>query len=146
MKGRRQAVPAQPRGLASGREHGDLEPWLEDDVALDTEPPDEVAVRRAAAQEDVLTVVEPQALLLDRERRAAEARTGLEERHRCACICAFEGRGYPRQPTSDHDDPPHVPAPTRLRAATQPFSQPGRESLPASTVSGSRSIRRSRRR
>ena len=138
MERRRQPVPAQPRGSCRPARA----PGSRAGAAARRRPrrraAREVAVRGAAAQEHVLAVVEPEAFLLDRERRAAEPRPRLEQRHRRAGVGAFERRRDPRQAASDDDDAAScAPAPTRLRAATQPFSQPGSESRPASTDSGS---------
>jgi hypothetical protein len=118
---------------------------LEHDVVGHSEPSEQAEVLGEAAQEDVLAVVQPEAVALDRERRAAESRARLEQRDLRAAVRELEGGRDPGQPAAD-DRRLQAAAPMRLRAATQPFSQAGSDTRRSSTDSGSRSIRpRSRR-
>jgi hypothetical protein len=53
-------------------QHRHVEPALQREQVVGLDPPEEVEVGGAAAQRDVLAVVEPQPVALERERRAAE--------------------------------------------------------------------------
>ena len=105
----------------------------------------------AAAQEDVLAVIEHEATALERVRGTAEAGTNLEQRHLHAGVRQVERRRDSGEPAADHNGRAlaHGVAPAaslRLRIATQVFSHEGRETRRSRTVSGSRSIRSRMRR
>jgi hypothetical protein len=141
-----QRAATEVEDAPAGADERDREPVLEHDVARDADAGEEVAVGGAAAEEDVLAVVEPEPVTLDREGRAAEPRAGFEERHLRPALGALERSGEAGEPASDHDHASHAPPAVRLRTATQPFSQPASETRSApSTSAGSRSIRASTR-
>ena len=138
-------------GVAGGAEDGDREPRLERRQLGRAEALEEAAVGRAAAQVDVLAVVERQAPALERPGRSAEAWPSLEQGHARPAVGAGDRRAEPGEAAADDDDVggadlPHTPAPARLRAATQAFSHAGRETRRSRTTRGSRSIRARRRR
>ena len=95
----------------------------------------------------MLTVVEDQAVALDRRRQSSEPPSALEEHDVGAGVCGRQGSGDTRQTSpDDRDATRHGVLPARLRAATSPFSQVGRDTRPPVTAIGSRSIRVSKRR
>lgn len=153
---RRQRVAPQPgdHRLAPipGRraDHRDGETLLQRGGVGGPDALQEALVGAAATQVDVLTVVEGEPVAGERPRRTAEARPRLEEGHRGPAVEAADRRRQPGEPAADdHDvrarpgadaparrrapaDAPgdsvaHEPAPARLRAATQAFSQAGSE-------------------
>src|SRR6202044_2717193 len=98
------------------------EAWLDRDQLVGAELVHEPLVVSAAAQEDVLAVVGPQPVSLERVGGAAEPAAGLEQGHLGAGAGTIERRRDPGQATADHDHAlvAHDPAPIRLRAATRP--------------------------
>ena len=72
--------------------------------SVDAEAAQEAEVGGAAAQRDVLAVVEPEPVALERERRAAEPRARLVERHRRARVGALDRGREPGQPAADDRD------------------------------------------
>ena len=98
--------------------------------SVDAEPAQEAEVGGAAAERDVLAVVELEAVALERERRAAEPRARLVERHLGAARRRTRSRRRARRARRRRrrrcaSSRPH---PARLRASTSPFSQrPERE-------------------
>ena len=117
--------------------------------AVDAEPPQEAAVRGAAAKRDVLAVVEPVAVAANGERGAAEARARLVQRHLRARVGALERRGEPREPAADDGDPrsPSVRrTPTRLRGSTSPSPTAERRPCAKGRATARSAIRSSRRR
>src|ERR671931_351509 len=80
----------------------------------------------AGREKAVRAVAYPGAVALDRNVRPAEPRARLQQRDPCTGVGAFERGGKAREPAADDDDRAWVQGATtvRLRAATQPFSQP----------------------
>lgn len=145
VRRRRQARTADPADAPARRDHGDRQATLQLGQLRRVDALEEAPVLGAAAQEDVLAVVHPDVLPADRERRAAEPRPSLEQRHVGARVRALERGCDSRQSPSDYGDF-HGAAAARLLTATQPFSQVGSETRPRRTRSGRRSIRPSSRR
>ena len=148
MQGGLQAVAAElPTGAVRGQ-HRDREPLLQHRVALHAEPAQQRPVVGAAAQEDVLAVVHLEVAALERVGGAAEPRAHLQQRDPHAGICQVEGGRDAGQAAAHHDRgaAAHAAASIRLRAATQAFSQPGKDTRSRTTSSGDSSIRSSRRR
>src|SRR5262249_56766454 len=79
VRRRRERAAADPGRRRAGREDGDREPALDRREVLDAEPAQERAVCRAAAQEDMLAVVDAHALALGRPGRAADGGARLEK-------------------------------------------------------------------
>ncbi len=140
----RRARPIQPM-RPPGATHRDRQPALQLGQLRRVDALEEAPVRGAAAQEHVLAVVHPDVVAAERERRAAEPRPALEQRHLGARVGAVERGGDPGQSPSDDGDA-HGATAARLLTATQPFSQVGSETRPRRTRSGRRSIRPSSRR
>jgi hypothetical protein len=78
MQRRRKPVTAQPRNPPAGRDDRNREPALDLDPIARADPLEEAAIRRAAAQEDVLPVVDREALVLRRPGGASQPRARLE--------------------------------------------------------------------
>ncbi len=146
MERRRELRAGKERGLFPLAQHRNAEARLHRDEALDAEPVQKRAVRDAAAQEDVLAVVDRVAPPLDREGCAAEPLARLVERDVGAAVGALDRRGETGEPAADDGDlwPAHA-ALARLRASTQPFSQALSEGRPVRTSEGSDAIRASSR-
>ncbi len=143
MKRRRKRVSLEGRALPIRREHRDPEVWLELEEVIHAQPAQKAPVRRAAAERNVLAVVDPVAVPLHREGRPSEPRPRFEERDRRAGIGALDRRGQPGQPSADNGDPAaaHAKLPIRLRVSTQPFSQPRSDGRACRTSDGSTAIR-----
>ena len=62
-----------------GPEHRDIEPVLEHDVAGGTDPFQKAQILGAAAQEDVLAVVVPMPVVLERPGEAAESLAPVDQ-------------------------------------------------------------------
>ena len=139
---------AQKRGRLAFAQHGDAQPRLDRDEVLGAEPGEEAAIRGAAAQEDVLAVVDPVVLAADRERRAAEARARFVQRDGRAGVGELERGGDAREPAADDGDTraSHAALRARLCASTQPFLPAAQRRPPPSTSSGWTAIRSSSRR
>src|SRR5262249_59878069 len=103
VRRRRERAAGDPGRRRAGREDGDREPALDRREVLDAEPAQERAVCRAAAQEDMLAVVDAQALALGRPGGAAEARARLEKPHARPPVGAVERRGDPPEPAPRPD-------------------------------------------
>ena len=107
------------------------------------EPVEPGPVCLAATQMDVLAVVEVKALPGEGPGRTTEPRAPLEERYRRPAVGAFDSGRQAGETATDDDDARgspgggHALAPARLRAATQAFSQVGRETRRTRTASGS---------
>src|SRR5947208_2470638 len=67
VKRRRQPHPADRSVPHSLTEYGNVQPRLQRQQLLGADPPQKPEVRRAAAKRDVLAVVEPEAVALERE-------------------------------------------------------------------------------
>src|SRR5262249_39555444 len=82
---------------------------------------------RNGLERDVLAVVEPQAVAFERERRPAEPRAGLVERHLGAGVRELDRGGEPGQAPAD-DARPHASNPSdkgiRLAAPTDARAKP----------------------
>ena len=87
------------------RRTGTRQPPLERQQVVDADPAQEAEVRGAAAKRDVLAVVELEAVALERERRAAEARARLVEDDLGAAVGALERRREPGEPAAHHGAP-----------------------------------------
>ena len=148
MERGRQSGPPDRGSCAAGRQHGHVEPRLQEHLLAGAEPIEKFEVGGAAAEEDVLAVVEGEAVPADRGREAPERRPALEQHDLGAAVRGRQRGGDPCQASPDDADPgpAHGCAPARLRAATAAFSQAGTETRRRVTAAGSRSIRSSRRR
>ena len=95
----------------------------------------------------MLAVVETEPVVADRGRETAEDRAALEEHDLGSAVRGCECGGHPRQAAPDDADAgrAHGRAPARLRAATNAFSQLGKDMRPRVTAIGSPLIRTSRR-
>ena len=82
-------------------------------------------VGSAAAQEDVLAVVEHEAVALERPRRATEARPPFKQRHRCRRVRAGDRRRQAGEPAPDDDDVRPAPSSCRLRPPQAADRHPG---------------------
>src|SRR5262249_8314757 len=91
----RQAGAPGPGGAAAGRRDGERQAIVKPRAILDAEPAQEAAVGVAAAQEDVLPVVDLEALVSSRPGGAAQADARLEERDARAGVGAGDGRAEP---------------------------------------------------
>src|SRR5581483_6595963 len=113
--------PVEDGGAPARSEDVDPQPRLHRELVLDAEPAQERAIARATAQGDVLPVVEPVAVALDREGRAAELRPRLEERDRRPRVRAVERSRDPGEAAADHRDPhvAHASAPASVRTMTR---------------------------
>src|SRR3954452_9197887 len=146
----------QQRGLTAGADHWYSQAILQHDLVADAEAVEESPVLGAAPEEDVLAVVVPPAVVLERPRRYPESRSGFEQGDGCARVDTRERGGQSGQPTTDDGDVRRVhrvhraaasvargraPEPARLCAATHSFSQVGSDIRPSSTASGWASMR-----
>src|SRR5207249_8267174 len=145
VKRRRQPHPADRSVPHSLTEYGNVQPRLQRQQLLGANPPQKTEVRRAAAKRHVLAVVEPEAVALERERRAAEARARLVECHLDAGVRQLDRRGEPGEATPD-DGRLHPLTPASERASTRPFSHRRSETRPFRTSEGSSAIRSSKTR
>jgi hypothetical protein len=149
----------QAAGRPARRQHGDVEPRLQRRRFARAEALEQREVVGTAAQEDVLPVVEAQAVAVERVGGAAEARTDLEQRHARAGVGAVQRGGDAGEAAADDCDVPGHRAPTSTRpvaarpaalasepAATHAFSHGGSEMRPRSTSPGERSMRSRMRR
>ena len=82
-------------------QHGNVQPRLQRQQLLGADPPQKAEVGSAAAKRDVLAVVEPEAVALERERRAPKTRARLVERHLGAGIRQLDRSGESGEATSD---------------------------------------------
>ncbi len=141
-------VAAQPRDFCAGSEDRELQAVLQAHRAGGADAVEERAVRGAAAQEDVLAVVEPQAPPPERPGGTTEAAAALEERHGCALVGEREGRAQPGEAAAHHDDAvaAHGEPTVIALAATSSLVRVGSDTRRSSTTVGSRSMRSSRRR
>ena len=131
---RRQAGAAQPRGRGARGVDGDVEPVLQPHLTGDAEPAQQAAVGGAAAQEDVLAVVDVQLAPLvrpgERGGEPAQPRAALEQHDAQTGVGAAQGRGDPGETAADHPDPQPAaghairPIPASAFAATPAFCQP----------------------
>ncbi len=149
---RRERRAPQLRRRAAGCEHRDLEPALERDPVGSAESVEQLPVRRAAAQEHVLSVVGADPVARERVGGPAQPSTRLHQRHARAGARAVQRRRDPGEPAADHGDAAHAAARVsvawpvggrrlRLRAATHAFSQTGSEIRRSRTSFGSIAIR-----
>ncbi len=159
-----QGVAPQPaQAPAAAVEDGHVEAVLHGREGGAVDPVEEPAVRGAAAQVDVLAVVDGEAAALEGEGEAAEAGAALQEGDAQSRVGEGEGGGGAGEAPADDDRLPgggggharlrpawrpicRASKPERPRTATYAFSWPGRETRPRRTASGSRSMRSSRRR
>ncbi len=151
----RQSIAPDPGNLCLaapgvGAQDRDRQPALERGAVLRSEPAEESPVGSAATQEDMLAVVEYEAVALERPRGTPETRPPFEQRHLMAGVGTGDRRRQSGQPAPDNDDMSRVrthvaDAPVRLRTATQAFSRAGRLTRWSSAASGSRSMRSSNR-
>ena len=95
----------------------------------------------------MLAVVEKEPVVPDRGREPTEHRAALEGHDLGSAVRGGERGGHPGQAAPDDGDAnqAHGRAPTRLRAATNAFSQVGKDMRPRVTAIGSPLIRTSRR-
>src|SRR5437763_14590526 len=101
---------------------------------------EERPIRRAAPQEHMLAVVEPQPVALERPRQSAEAGAPLDEDHVGAPVGSAERGGESGEAgADDHDSRRHALPIDTARAATASFSDVGSEMRPRSTTLGSSS-------
>ena len=128
------AEPRRPGTLAASDRY--VEPWLELDLVGDPEAVEQPQVGGAAAEEDVLAVVDLEPVALDGERRTAEPRPRFVQRHGRACVREIQRRRDPREPAAHHEHGAacchagaHDLTPAREASATRAFSPPLRESL-----------------
>ena len=142
---RARSAAAERHHGATGGQHGDLEARLQLDERLAAERREQLAICRAAAQEHVLAVVDPQLAPGDRIGGAAEPRADLDEGHRRAGRGAIERRDDSGDAAADDDDV-HGRAPSRLRAATPTLVQGPNATRCSRIAAGSASMRSSRRR
>ena len=159
------AEPGLTRPAVSSRsEDGHVEPVLQRGVLRHAEPGQQAAVGRAAAQEDVLTGVDGQAVPAERARRAAEPGPGLEQGDVGARFRERDSGGDSGQPPADHRDSDSLPGglggirvssprdrqrghlilPARARTATMAFSPVDKETRLFRTAPGCAAIRSSR--
>jgi len=108
---------------------------------------EQAAVRRAAAEVDVLAGVDDQAVPVERAGRAAEPGPGLEQRDRGARFGERDSGGDPGQSAADHHDPwAHPSLPASALTATRAFSPADSDIRPRSTAAGCSAMRSSSRR
>ena len=153
------ATQARPSGMLVPPTRGqnrDVEPGLQGHAAAGFEPLEQLPVRRAAAQEDVLPVVGRDAIAHERVGRATQASPAFEQRHGRPAARALEAGRDPGQAAADDHHPgpaqwsvsivvpDHEPStwrPDMLRAATHAFSQTGSDTRRSRTAVGSSEIR-----
>ena len=109
QQGRRQVQRGRSGRLLDGSDrtarcqHGDVEPALHPHAVGRADPFQERSVGGAAAHEDVLAVVEPDAVTLERPGGAAESGAALEQHDGCATIgCLDCGRQSGQAAADDH--------------------------------------------
>ena len=160
VQGRGQGTATEPAHpdpaprVGGRRHHGKVETVRQLHVGAGADAAEEGQVLVAATQENVLTVVDPTAAVLERPGQPAQAVAPLQERHPGAAVGAFQRRGQSGQPTADHHDAgaiaggrrrDHAVPRARARSATAAFSRRGNDMRPCNTPLGSRWIRTRRR-
>ena len=118
---RREAVAAQPGHCSAGRDDRELEAVLQHHGVRGADPFEEPPVGGAAAQEDVLAVVERQPMSAERPGRSAEPGLALEQRHVGALVDERQRGAQSGQPAADDNDVAShcVPRPRRPSLATR---------------------------
>ncbi len=118
---RRRPAAGPARAVRSGAQDGDVEALLELHVAGRPYSAQEVEVGGAAAQEDVLAVVDLEAVMGERPCEAAQPGPLLQQRDLRSGVRTGEGGRDPGQPAADDDDMgPAAGAPVRGTPGPQP--------------------------
>src|SRR5579884_1265895 len=143
MEWRGQPSRLQNCRLSTGREKGEL--IVPADVTLDAEAAVQIEQSRAAADENMLAVVDdlPGAGVLIRRRTSAEVRTPFEDLDAVACIGERAGGCNPRDAAAHHDraatGAAHAPAPANMRFQSTRVSPRSRIAIRVSSGTETRS-------
>lgn len=95
----------------AGLQNWNLQTRLEVDAVCAADAPQKTLICGAAAHEDVLSVVVPNAVSLERPSSPPEPVAALQKYHRSPGVGAVQGGGEAGQPAAHHHDPPAFTSP-----------------------------------
>ena len=126
-----------------GGKDRDVEPRLQVNLVTRPDAVDKAPVGRATTKENMLAVVEREAVAADRGGEPSKDGTSLENNNFGSAVSGGQGCRNAGKAATDNAYPEgaHGRIPARLRVATRAFSQVGRETRPWVTAIGSLSMR-----